>query len=281
MAQSLRVLQQEQLSDEATQLATQYDLGAPTADYKVVLNKEKRTYLIMGIIGTILLGAGAGVFLAPTENYDIKVGLLCIAFALFCLVMAIRYATYPLRYKTWHVYTCDKGFIFSKGGKAGVFRWEQIESFWEQVTQHKRYGMNIGMTHKYTVRHVDGTEAIFDDKFGNVDKLGETINEEIIRVKLPQAIAAFTDGQVLNFGPISISLQGVSKGKDSLPWDQIKRIYVSGGYFIVDRHKNLISWANIEASKIPNVSLLTRLIGHLATLPEDDKEEGTSQKEQH
>ena len=277
MAQPLRVLQQEQLSDEAGQLATQYSLGAPTADYKVVLNKEKRTYIIIGIVGTLLCGAASGIFFAPTENYNVGVGLLCIAFALFCLGMAVRYATYPLRYKTWHIYTCDNGFIFSKGGKAEVFPWEKIESFWQQITQHKRYGMNIGMTHKYTVRRSDGTEVILDDKFGNVDKLGETINEEIIKVKLPQAIAAFASGQVLSFGPISISPQGVTKGKDLLPWDQIKRIYVADGYFIIDRDKKLLNWANIEASKIPNVLLLSALITHFTLEPEDDKEEGTSE----
>lgn len=278
MAQPLRVLQQDQLSDEATRLAKQHDLGAPNADYKVVLNKTNRTYLIMGIIGTILLGAASGIFFAPTENYDVNVGLLFIGFALLCLAMAIRYATYPLRYKTWHIYTCDHGFLFSKDGKAEAFRWEQIESLWERVTLYKSYGMNAGMTHKYTVRRIDGTEVILDDKFGNVDKLGDTINEEIIKVKLPQAIAAFAKAEVLNFGPISISPQGISKGTDLLPWDQVKSISIVRGYFIVDRYKKMLSWANIEAYKIPNVLLLTKLISHFTTPAEDDKEEGTAQK---
>lgn len=277
MEQPLRVLQQEPLSNEAMQLAVQYNLGTVTADYKVVLNKEKRTYIIMGIIGTIILGAGSSIFFAPTENYDVNVGLLCIGFALLCLIMAIRYATYPLRYKTWHVYICDKGFIFSKGGKAEVFRWKQIESFWQHVTQHKRYGMNIGITHKYTVRRNDGVEVLFDDKFGNIDKLGDTLNEETIKVKLPQAIAAFAAGQVLNFGPVSISQQGVGKGKDLLPWDQTRRIYVADGYFTVDRYKKLVSWAYIEAYKIPDVVLLTTLIRHFTSIPEEDKEAATPQ----
>jgi len=274
MSQPLRVLQQEQLSSEATQLAAQHDLGAATGDYKVVLNKEKRTYIIMGIIGAIGLFALSGVFLVPTANFSITVGLLCIAFALLCLGMAIRYGTYPIRYKTWHIYTCDNGFIFSKEGKAEVFSWEQIESLWHRVTQHKSYGMNIGMTHKYTVRRTDGTTVILDDKFENVDKLGDIINVAVIKVKMPQGLAALSRGELINFGPISISQQGITKGKELLPWDQARAVDVSGGYFIVNRHKQMLSWAHIEVYNIPNALLLITLIRNLHTLPENGKGNG-------
>ncbi len=266
MSQPLRVLQQEQLSSEATQLAAQYGLGAATADYKVVLNKEKRTYIVIGIIGAIVFGVLAAASLSSADNSS-RNGLLLLVFALLSAAWAINYGSYPMRFKTWHIYTCDHGFLFTKKGKVEVFRWEQIDSLLYRVTQHKTYGMNTGMTHKYTVRRSDGTTVILDNKFENVGKLGEAINEAIIRVKMPQAIAAFMQGSVLNFGPVSISQQGIFKGQELLPWDQAKRVYVASGYFIVNRDKKMLSWANIPIFTIPNVFLLIALINHLSTSP--------------
>ncbi len=276
MEQQLRVLQQQELPPEAEVLASTHQLGKPRADYRVGLTKWMLTYIIIGIVGVIICAVLAAItFNSPNES-DQQLALLCVVFAVLCGILAVRYLRFPLLYRGWHVFVCDEGFIFSTGKSTEAFRWDQIEGVWQELKAYSKYGMRTGVTHKYTVRRTNGAQVEFDDRFVEVETLAETIMSEVKERMLPRLIAAFQAGETLHFGPVNLNMQGVSNGKERLPWEEIRGISTEDGHFRVRKEGKLITWAAIEVAKIPNIDVLDELIRHLTSRPgEDDKKAAT------
>ncbi|GCE16124.1 DUF6585 family protein [Tengunoibacter tsumagoiensis] len=275
MEPQLRVIGQNDLSAEATVLAGTYQLGEPQAEYKIGLKKWMVTYIWMGIIGAIIgiVLAVLGLMGMASDDSAWQLAVVGVACFFGCLYLIARYARYPLVRRSWKVVVCAKGFIFTKNGQAEAFAWDQIESVWQEIKVYKKYGTTTGTTYKYTVRRKDGVQVLIDDTFEDNDVLGQKIVEEAHNVQLPLAIEAFHAGQTLHFGPLSISAQGLSNGKELLPWDgTIRRINISNGYFEVKKTDKLLLWANIEVSKIPNVLVLHNLIRYI-TSPSPEAEQ--------
>jgi hypothetical protein len=262
--QPLRILQSQEFSPEATQLAGTYQLGEPLADYKVGLTKRMRTYAIIGIAGTIFWAVLIYLGLTSPQNNDGMSGTLTFAaFALGCLGLAVYYLTIPV-IKPWHVYVCKEGFAFTNGKKSEPYRWDSIASVMLDITSYSQYGMNTGTTYKYTVRRNDGEKLVLDDKFIDVDALGNTITQEAAVHMLPRVMADFNAGQTITFGSLSVNQQGVSNGRNILPWSEVSGVFINKGFVIVLQKGKKSSWANIRVAKVPNVFVLDALVRSLA-----------------
>lgn len=264
--QPLRILQSQEISPEATQLAGTYQLGEPLVDYKVGLTKSMRTYVILGGVGAILFATLA--YLASTSSQDndsTSPTLVLAAFALVCLGLVIYYLIIPVIYRAWHVYVCKEGFVFTSGKKHEPYRWDAIASVMLDIRNAKMYGINVGTSHKYTVQRNDGEKLVLNDKFIDVDALGNTVTQEATQHMLPKVMADFNAGQTITFGPLSVNQQGVSNGKNMLPWPEVHGVFVNKGFVTVLQKGKKSSWANIQVSKVPNVFVLDALARSLAT----------------
>jgi hypothetical protein len=264
MAQPLQVVQQQALPAEATQLAGTYQLGEPLADYRIGLTKRMRSYVVIGIVGAILFGALAVIiFTSPQDKDSMSSTLLFGLFALGCLGLVANNLRYPLLYKGWHVYVCKEGFIFTTGKKSEPFRWDAIAGVWLDLKSYRQYGMNVGTTYKYTVQRNDGEKLVLDDKFMEVDALGNTITQETTLHMLPRTLEDFNAGKVITFGPLSVDQQGVSNGKNTLSWSEVGGVVINSGRVIVTRRGKADNWLTMEVAKVPNVFVLDALVRSL------------------
>jgi hypothetical protein len=236
------------LSPAAQQAIGTYQLGTPQAEFKIGLNRHYLTGIIAGIVVTGFFGAI--VFAAGDSGSNSS--LILLLFALLGFVLLVYYVVDFLTHMSWRVYLCDQGFLLMKGTQAEPYRWEQIQAMWQEVTRHYRNGVYTGTTHKYTVQRLDGQKIVFNDKFKQVEKLGDALSEAITNFMLPRALASYNAGQVLNFGPLSVSKQGVSNGKETLPWHEIKEFGVNRGYVSVRKEGKWLNWSTIAVAKIPN-----------------------------
>ncbi len=252
MSQQMRVLQHQQLPPEAEQLAGTYQLGTPQAEYKVGSTKQ--------IILWIILSAILGIVTLVSPG-DVMILMLIIL--LPCLGMILYYAFRPLIYRSWHVYVCTDGFVFTRGNKIEAFRWDQIEAMWQAVTRRYINGIYTGTVHRYTVRGRDARQVIFSDRFTNVEELGNTISRAITNYQLPQVIATYNAGNTLTFGPLSISTQGVSNGKELLPWSQVKEMGVNRGVVTVRKEGKWLNWSSARVAQIPNVFVFMALANYI------------------
>jgi hypothetical protein len=146
-----------------------------------------------------------------------------------------------------------------------AIRWDQVDGYWQRVVQRYSYGISTGSTHSYKIRRSDGATYTFNDRLGNVEALGNTIARETVRVLWPRYLAAYQAGQTLTFGPISLSQQGVSNGKNVFAWPQTKEITIKRGFLSIQQAGTPSSKWNVLAAKIPNVSLFMALVNTVVT----------------
>jgi len=259
MAQPMRVLQHQQLPPEAEQLAAMYQLGTPQVEYRT----RARVGVIIawgilgGILGCIFLLAGVGSAsdVATMITFFI-IGLLILGVVLYCALL-------PLTYRSWRAYTCTEGFVIVRGSRVDAFRWDQIGAMWYAVTRYSSYGVYRRTIHKYTIRRKDGVKVMLDDRFADVETLGNTISRELTRCLLPQVINAYNAGSTITFGPFSVSLQGVSNGRELLPWNQIKVLRLNRGFVMVRKEGKWLTWSAVRVADVPNIFVFMALVDYV------------------
>ena len=245
------------LTPEAYQMAATYQLGMPTAAYRAKFPIKKAIAVAflfavgLGILAAAILDSSS--MLLSTVIAVVISGVLFLAIPIWIVVDAVRS-------RDKRVYVCPGGLLYLHSKKTDAIRWDQVEAVWQRVVRRSTYGFRT-VTHLYTLRRNDGATFKFDDHLNNVESLGNTIVRETVRLLWPRYIAAYQAGQTVAFGQISLNQQGVSKGKDMLPWQQVKEIKANRGFIVIwkagDRSRR---WKTIVASQIPNVNVFMALV---------------------
>lgn len=247
------------LDPQVYQSALQAQLGdQPTEAFHVTLTRRG---LISGIV-CLLAGLGfiVGALISIPQTAEISSALVLSVIGLGLLAGAVYCLLYGVIYKDWHVYIYERGFIYTRGKAPQVFRWDQVEAIWFQITRHYRNGIYTGTTYMYRVRRNDGQEVVLNNRFTKIAQLGELVNERICQTKLPQVIAALNAGQTVTFGPLSLSQAGLQNAKGALlPWQEITGVDVQSGYIAISKAGKWLKWSNQPVANIPNALLFINL----------------------
>lgn len=78
-------------------------------------------------------------------------------------------------------------------------------------------------------------------------------------------LSAGRAGSTITFGPLSVSQQGVSNGKELLPWYQIKGIEIQRGTVMVKKEGKRLNWSSVRVPQIPNFFVFNALVDHVIT----------------
>lgn len=238
-----------QLPAEIQNVANMYQLGNPVAEYQGGFTRRA----IGAIVGATIFTALFGFIWIFAANDDTGGG--SIVFALFVLA-GLAFMAWaiinPIVSSSWHVYVFNQGFVFSKGGQPDILRWAEIRAMWQQVTRHYTNGIYTGTTHKYTVERADGHRVVLNDRIKKVEELGNVLSQQITNTMWPHMLAAYNAGNVISFGPLSVSQQGLSNGRELLPWTSIKEVGVQRGYVSVRKEGKWFNWSTVAVANIPN-----------------------------
>jgi hypothetical protein len=80
---------------------------------------------------------------------------------------------------------------------------------------------------------------------------------------MPLAIDAYNAGHAIPFGPLSVSLQGISNQKGTiLPWHQISGVTVNQNVVTVIQSERVKKWVSAPMSQVPNIGVLTALVNY-------------------
>ncbi|HEX4206033.1 MAG TPA: DUF6585 family protein [Ktedonobacteraceae bacterium] len=261
--QPMRVLQHEQLPPQAHQLAATYQMGIPQEEFKVAATWRR----IVG--GTIMLIAGLvfAVFsiaaFTDTSNETSGAYIVFIPFALLFGIWGLFYLLYPVIYRSWRVYACAGGLIYVHGSKIDIFPWDSIQALWERVVNYYNYSLYSRSTIKYTIQRDDGFKAVFTQRFAHVRSLSERINHELMNRLYPRIVTNYNAGNTINFGPLSVNTQGISNGRNMLPWVQVADVTMQRGYLNIRKPEGTWrNWASIRVASVPNVALCMALVGY-------------------
>jgi len=239
---------EQQMPPEVYQLAGTYQLGTLNVLYKPTFTNP---LAIIGItIGVIILDI---ILAAVIYNVGFIVYILFLL-PIFMIVFAInRIANCNLR-----VYAFTNGLVRAKGSQNDVIRWDQVQAVLQNITR----GTYSGTTHNYTVRRGDGATFKFGSVLRNVANLGQTLQQEVARALLPRAIAAYNAGSALPFGSLSISVQGINNGSETVPWNQVQNVEVKQGFVLVKKMGKSLNWARVKVSTIPNFPVFMGMVSY-------------------
>ncbi len=259
MAQPMQVLRHNQVSAEGAQIAATYALGIPQAEFGV--RGTKKTVMSTIACGIAALMFGVIFFGLASSARDTSIALFIgLPFTVFFLACALYCGFYTQIYRSHHVYLCSEGFAHQHGQTIDAFRYDGIEAIWQAVTRSYYNGVYTGTRHKYTIRRKDGAQTVLNDKFADVEEIYTVIKQKVTAILLPQMMGAFQAGYKIPFGPLNVSLHGLDKGRELLPWQQIKAIKVEQGNLIIQEQGKIISWLLTPVSRVANLDILLHLL---------------------
>ena len=249
-----------QLPLEMQNLASMYQLGNPMAEYRGGFTGRAIAAIIVAAILVVFFGL---FWIGSAANGDPASSVIFAIFTLLSLAFLAWMIISPLQSNSWRVYVFNQGFVFFKGGQPDIFRWADIRAIWQRVTSYYRYGIRTRTTHKYTIERADGHRIVLNDRIKNVEELGNGLSRQISEFMLPHMIAAYNAGNVITFGPLSVSQQGVSNGREMLPWPSIKEIGVNRGIVSVRREGKWLNWSTVAVANIPNFAVFMALTRYI------------------
>ena len=241
---------------EITELIATHQLGRFRTSYKPRTLPRgliwSSFFILLGLfffLGSFLV-LGTGSFFLP-----FLIGLVLLGIGL--LPSVVHFLN-----RSWQLYLCKEGLISTRKGHTDVIRWDEVT-----IVQ-----VNPGVS--YTLHRTDGKIMSFHDTLRDIKNLGEIIVKDTTRYLLPQALTTYAEGSAVVFGQLSVTQQGIRKGKETLPWNQVKSIQTvvisRGGsryqsLVIRQKGKPLLPWATVSVAEMPNYILFCELTERILT----------------
>lgn len=190
-----------------------------------------------------------------TNTVTTRVVLLI--FGLFSLGLAIFLAYSVIQVANQQIYLFQQGMVIDKGKQVQAFPWNQVATIWQSITRNYRNGRYVGTTYIYTLRRVDGYQVKLNSLTKDIAELGPTIAQGITRELVPRALHSIRVGQTLTFAPFTVNQQGISNGREFLPWAQVQGVEVKQGRVIVKKTGKSRDWGTDKVARIPNFLVFT------------------------
>jgi hypothetical protein len=138
--------------------------------------------------------------------------------------------------------------------------WHEIESVSESIWATSGHAQDQSYT--CTLR-LHGKKYAFSGNIENARELGRTIEREITRRRIASDWQQIKQGEKLRFGPLCISKEGMYKGSDLVPWDQISQVHIFQGVIAIAKDGVPQKWPLVRIARIPNFFLFVALIHQL------------------
>ena len=247
----------ETVPDEVAEAAA--DLGS----LRSVIGKDSATAtnvgcLVVGlVVGVVLAGIGLAMI---GSGSGWAIGFLVAGGLVVLLTLVLILGSWnDLPHRVWRY---EHGLAYrGPKGQLHIARWTDVRVL-RDITREYRNGRYVRTTFHYTLRHKNGNEVGLSDanfRPGELCVLGEEIEREITAVRLPRALTALQEGQRLEFGNLAVDINGISDGRDHLPWREVESIDTKDGKIRVKRADRWLNWSSTRVRSIPDVFVLLAL----------------------
>jgi len=245
----------EQLEDAANEdkLA---QLGEPKAEFAV----RGAGFVRKLVLAPLLIGAGLTlevllIGVLHIHHYDLL--LLGVVLVLSGVTLVVR----AFRNRGLRVLVFPEGLVRLHRGEAQAFCWEEIDQVWQKKNEGAHWATRAWrgvLTLK--VQTADGRRLSFDDSLPRLAELAQILCRETLPFLRPQAEAACEAGNTLHFGKLRMSRQGLSQGKETLPWSDLQKIKVNGVQLLIYKKGKWTHSLNCSLADVPNAHVLLALL---------------------
>jgi hypothetical protein len=111
-----------------------------------------------------------------------------------------------------------------------------------------------------TLRRFDGAEAILPSSLSEFPNLCQIVQEESFQVMWPRVWEQFLAGKRTKFGVLSISLDGIHRDGDFLPWYELDDALVQNGKLIIRSRVLRKPWIELPLQNVLNPHLFVALL---------------------
>ena len=153
-----------QLDAQAIAFAANHNLGQPVAAFRPRRWGTVRliTLLFFGVVSLVIL-----------------VGFMF-------LWQAFRTPNLNRKLAAKRVYVFEHGFVTAdRTGPLEVYRWDAINSVYQEIVDRYANGVKVATTYKYTVHRADGATVVLTEFYADIAGLGRHICEQVANVHLP------------------------------------------------------------------------------------------------
>lgn len=250
-----------------------YALGNVKAKFRVRTGTSTvRLFFLLIVFGVMIAGCG-GLVLLWEFNHE-AFGVFVVGMTM--IISGALIAVYSRRTRrSEQALVCQDGLVDIRKSKTTVLCWEDIAAIRQAVVGEQQYliasfglpvpiPIPIRKEYRYYV-YVHGRNGEYleytDDTVGNVEALCRIIQREVTKRLLPRAIKTFESGGAVDFGTLSLSREGLRRGKETISWNEIADItFNKWGQIIVNKEGESSSWARVYIGQTHNIFVFMALI---------------------
>lgn len=244
-------------------------VGRPTAFFTFP-RRQRLALIVAGILATLVgIISLAGAWLLPVGNAGAEMHGRHSAQILGFMMLVIGSAgfLYARRYRRLLAVTGSAGVVLIENDAVSSCRWRDIQAIREtQVAGDAQTVLPAaarGENHVFRVTGWDGVEMVFRSFLDDLPWLGEILRHETLPYLLPPALSDLEQGEVLDFGPLSIDAEGLRAGEDRrLRWHELQDVESANGALIVKQAGKWRAWFKAPLGQVPNAHVLLALIQH-------------------
>jgi len=234
-------------------------MGSPIAEYRTAIVRIWGGILFMSIVGLGFIFVG---IMASGEDDGTRALIICGILGLAFIAYGISQFIQAVRNRNLRVVVLEKGLVRTGVGKPDVVNWDDITSVLQEITVHYRNGIKTNTTHKYTLTLANGNKLVFNDVVKNVEALGNTIQQETTRRLLPKYLQMYNSGSPITFGKLTFDKLGITRGKETIPWNQVADIKAERGMISIKIQGKKLDWME-QVAAMPNLFVFLSLVDEI------------------
>ena len=238
------------------------ELGPLLSEHRVTNSRAKGNYyagiflVVSGLIAVIAGFALSGEGMLP----------ICGGFGLL-FALGGAYTIWQSRSEQdLAIRTYRDGLTYSRRGKSEAMRWDEMDKVFMSLINNQKLRL---MNYNYRLENENGRKITFnynDQTLQNMQQLSDTIQREITNRQLPAAIALYNGGSTVTFGPLSLSKNGLSNGKETIPWPEVEEVKLQNGAVTVRKKDKWLNWSSVTVGSTPNIYVFLHLVDQIIGL---------------
>jgi len=217
-------------------------------------------------MGGFLIAGAFFVPVAPRANPLVHRALFVGVGAAF-LLLSLSLFIHNLRHLGMRVGLHSQGLAIHRRNHTHVLAWDEVETVWhKQRPTPQSFSDHLGSIldgskSVYTLSGPMGEMFVINALLRDVDVLGQVIRKETLRRLLPRVLEAYEIEGRVEFGKLAISREGLSKGRRTLPWEEVGSVVVENGFVFVKRPQGRLAWFGVRMGTVPNPDVYLALVG--------------------
>lgn len=139
-----------------------------------------------------------------------------------------------------------------------AYLWSDLIGITSSATKSTIFGKNLRTIPKGRIYPKNGRPIDLSTRIEGIPKLIKIIKSNLYPLLWPEMKTSFLNGEILQFGRISINKDYISIANKNTPWNNVRKIWVDSGYLIVELHQ--ASSGRVPISQILNLELLLKVV---------------------